>query len=73
VYGKNDFAEVFKNLIIYTDLKIILLGYLNNYVVISSMMSNIVKSFDIRAVSLNVLHNYFSDLTKLFLDPYLNF
>jgi len=73
VYGKNDFAEVFKNLIIYTDLKIILLDYLNNYVVISSMMSNIVKSFDIRAVSLNVLHNYFSDLTKLFLDPYLNF
>jgi len=34
-------------------------------------MSNNVKTFDILAISLNILHNYFDSLTKLFSDPYL--
>jgi len=31
-------------------------------------MSNVTKSFDILVISLNVLHNYFDSLTKLFSD-----
>jgi len=37
----------------------------------SSIMSNTVKNFNILAISLSVLHNYFDDLTKLFSDLYL--
>jgi len=33
-------------------------------------MSNAAKNFDILAISLNVLHNYFNSSTKLFLDLY---
>jgi len=39
------------------------------YVRISSMMSTVIKSFDIPATS--VLHNYFNGLIKLFLYLYL--
>jgi len=35
-------------------------------------MSNVAKGFDILAINLSVLHNYFSDLTKLFLDLHLS-
>jgi len=37
------------------------------------MMSNAVKNFDIPGTNSNVLiiHNYFNNLIKLFLDPYL--
>jgi len=51
-----------------TDLKIILLDYQNDYVGRSSIMSNAVKSFDILATSLSVIHNYFDGLTKLLSD-----
>jgi len=34
-------------------------------------MSNDAKNFYILATSLNVIHNYFDDPTKLFLDLYL--
>jgi len=54
-----------------TDLKITLLDHRNNYVGNSSMMSNAAKSFDIPAISLSVLHNYFDGLTKLFSNLYL--
>jgi len=70
-YEENDFTKVFKN-VVRTDLEIILLRHQNNYVGISSIMSNAAKSFDILATSLFVPHNYFNDLTKLFL-LYLNF
>ena len=33
-------------------------------------MRNIAKSFDILAISLNILHNYFDGPIKLFLDAY---
>jgi len=35
------------------------------------MMSNAVKKFDILAISLNVLRNYFDNSLKLFSDLYL--
>jgi len=41
-----------------------LLNYPNNYVGISSMMSIAAKSFNILAISLIVLHNYFDSSTK---------
>ena len=34
------------------------------------MNDNAVKSFDILGTSLNILHNYFDGLTKLFSDLY---
>jgi len=46
------------------DLKIILLEYQKNYVESSSMMSNVVKNFEILVIILNVLHNYFDCLIK---------
>jgi len=51
-----------------TDLKIILLDYQNNFVEILKIMSNVVKSFNILATDLSVLHHstYFDSLTKLF-------
>ena len=66
----NDFAEIPENL--NTDLKIIFLDYQNNYPENSSRMSN-AASFNIRvAKSLSVLHNYFDNPTKLFLNLYLH-
>jgi len=47
------------------DLKIILLDHQNNFVRILKIMNNIAKSFDILAISLSVLHNYFDNSTKL--------
>jgi len=64
-YGKNDFAEISKNLT-RLDLKIISLTHQNNYVERSSIMSNTAKSFDILATILGVLHNCFHSLAKLF-------
>jgi len=49
-----------------TNLKIILLGYQNNFVGILKIMSNAAKNFDILATGLSVLHNYFNSLTKIF-------
>jgi len=51
----------------------IVLNYQNYYVGRLSylLMSNAVKSFDVLATSLHVLHNYFDGLTKLFSDLYL--
>jgi len=51
-------------------MKIILLDYQNNYVERSSIMGNAVKSFDILAIDLSILHNYFDGLIKLLVDPY---
>jgi len=69
LHGKNDFAEIFKNLD--TDLKMILLDHQNNYVRNSSMMSNDAKNFYILATSLNVAHNYFDSLIILFSDLFV--
>jgi len=54
-----------------TDSKIILLNCQNYYVGCSSIMSNATQNFDIPAISLSVLHNYFNRLTKLFSYLYL--
>jgi len=54
-----------------TDLKLILLDHQNNYVGISSVMSNVAKSLNKPIISLSVLHNYFDNLTKQFSDLYL--
>ena len=35
-------------------------------------MSNAAKSFDILVISLNILYNYFNDLTKLFSNLYID-
>jgi len=40
--------------------------YQNKYVRRSSIINNVTKNVNIRAISLRVLHNYFDDLTKLF-------
>jgi len=48
-----------------------LLNYQSYYVGRSSIMSHVAKNFDILATSLDILHNYFNGLTKLFLDPYV--
>jgi len=69
-HEKNNFTEVIKNLDTYI-LKIILLGQQINYVRNSSMMSNVAKNFDILAIILNVLRNYFDIPIKLFSDLYL--
>jgi len=61
---RRNFTEVLK-IALDTDLKIILLNQ-NHHIRISSMMSNTVKSFDILATSLSVLHNYFGVATQLF-------
>jgi len=45
-----------------------LLDYHNNYIGISNIMSNSIKSFDVLTTSLSVLYNYFNDPTKLFSD-----
>jgi len=47
-----------------TDLKIILLDQ-NNFVGILKVMNNAAKNFNILAISLSVLCNYFGSLTKL--------
>jgi len=48
-----------------TDLKIILLDHQNNFVGTLKIMNNAAKSFDILAISLSILHNYFDKSTKL--------
>jgi len=45
-----------------TDLKIILLDHKNNFVETSKIISNAANNFDILAISLSVLQNYFSNL-----------
>jgi len=47
------------------DQKIILLDHQNNFAGILKIMSNAAKNFDILAISLSVLHNYFDSSTKL--------
>jgi len=37
-----------------------LLDHQNNYLGNSSIMSNVAKNFDILAISLNILYNYFN-------------
>jgi len=59
---KNDFAERSKILL---DLKIILLDHQNNFVGTSKIISKAPKNFDILAIDLTILHNYFYSLTKL--------
>jgi len=44
-----------------------LLNHQNNFVGILKIMSNVAKNFNILATGLNVLHNYFSNSTELFL------
>jgi len=63
MHGKNDFAEGSK-ILLDIDLKIILLSHRNNFVGILKIMSNTARNFDIPAVSLNILRNYF-DRSKL--------
>jgi len=46
-------------------LKIILLDHQNNFVGALKIMSNAAKKFDILAINLIVLHNYFDSSTKL--------
>jgi len=46
---------------------------INNYKKRLSVDDNAAKSFNILAISLNVLHNYFDSLIKLFSNPYLKF
>jgi len=64
--GAESFAEVSKILKIWLDtgLKIILLDYQNNYLKYLSVNDNAAKSFNILAISLSVLHNYF-DLNEI--------
>jgi len=57
-HGKSDFAERSK-ILLDTDQKIILLDYQNNFVGTLKIMSNAAKNFDILAIGLSVLHNYF--------------
>ena len=65
LYRKNDFTKISKNLDINTDLKIIL-GYQNNYVGNSNMISNTAKHFGILIItSLNILYNYSDSPIKL--------
>jgi len=52
-------------------MKIILLDHQNNHAGNSNVTSNAVKNFNILAISISVLHNYFNSLTKLFLNLYL--
>jgi len=58
----NNFAEGSK-ILLYTDLKIILLGHQINFVGTLKIMSN--AAFDILATNLSVLCNYFDTSTKL--------
>jgi len=41
------------------------LDHKNNFVEILKIMSNVAKNFDVLAISLSVLCNYFDSLTKL--------
>jgi len=68
LHGKNDLAEVSKNLVSKnTDLKIILLNCQNNY--IRKLIARMSKLFaEHCSLCLNFLNNYFERLTKLFPD-----
>jgi len=60
---KERFAEGFRFLLD-TDLNSSVGNRQNNLVGTLKIMSNAAKNFDIRATSLNVLHNYFDSSTK---------
>jgi len=62
-------SEISNNLTRYRSENKILLNPQNNYVEHSNRQC--CKKFDILAISLGVLHNYFGDLTKLFSNLYL--
>jgi len=64
LHRKNDFVER-SEILLGTDLKIILLDHQNNFVEILKIMSNAAKSFNILATSLSFLHNYYDSSTKL--------
>jgi len=64
LHGNNDFAEGSK-ILLDTDLKIILSDHQNNFVEILKIMNDAAKKFDILAIGLSVLHNYFDSSTKL--------
>jgi len=57
--------EVFKNLVGYRAENN--LDYQNNYIGRLKIINNVAENFDILATSLNVLHNYFDSLIKLFI------
>jgi len=57
LHGKNDFAERSK-ILLDTDLKI-------NFVGTLKIITNVAQNFDIVAIGLNLLHNYFRSSTKL--------
>jgi len=50
---------------------IILLNHQNNYVERSNVKDDAIKSFDILAISLSILRNYFDGSTKLFSHQFL--
>jgi len=68
LHGENDFVKI-STLTRYRSENNFV-EHKNNYIEISSL-SNAVKSFDITAISLSVLYNYFDGSTKLFSDLYL--
>ena len=61
--AQKHFAERSK-ILLDINLEIILLGYQNNYIRNSKMMSNAANNFDILAISLSFEQNYFDDSTK---------
>jgi len=63
LHGKNNFAER-STILLDINLKIILLDH-QNFVGTLKIMSNTAKNFDILAINLSVLHNYFDSSTKL--------
>jgi len=51
-----------RTILLHPDLKIILLDHQNNFVGTLKIMNNVRKSFNILAIGLNVLHNYFNSI-----------
>jgi len=64
LHEKNDFAEGSK-ILLDIDKKIIL-DHQNTFAGTLKIISNARKNFDISAIGLSVLPNYFDSLTKLF-------
>jgi len=59
LYGKNDFVDIFKNLVKYrSENKYLLLDHQNNDVGHSNIIRNATKNFDILTIRLSVLDNY---------------
>jgi len=71
-HGKNDFAEIFKNLTRYKSENNFV-NYQNYYVDCSNTISNVAKNFDILVTNFNILHNYFDDPYKIIFCIWLNF